>query len=85
MINYYNTYKKSLILISAGLANLIHAIFHILQVFQSYLLFKSNTNRDFAHYLMDNPYMSIIWAIIGIATLLIGVRDFIHHKKCQKH
>lgn len=34
-------------------------------------------------YLLHSPYFAILWAIVGIFTLWIGIKDFIHHNKCK--
>ncbi len=80
--------KRSTILIGLGSLNLIHGILHILQFIQSVLLVSSSLNED-NHTGLDaflhSPILSIVWAVIGLVTLYIGIKDFRHHKKCHKH
>jgi hypothetical protein len=33
---------------------------------------------------MHSPVFAIIWAFVGILTLIIGIKDYRHHKKCNK-
>jgi hypothetical protein len=33
---------------------------------------------------LHSPILSIVWAVIGLITLYIGIKDFMHHKKCNK-
>lgn len=80
--------KKYAVLISLGLLNIAHATLHLFQVAQSLVLLKLSTEthtdcepESFAERLIHNPILSIIWAIIGLITIYIGVKDFIHHKK----
>jgi len=76
-----NTKKKSLILISLGSINLIHAVLHILQFIQSLLLVGNSIvpEDSFLH----SPILGVIWGVIGLATLYIGIKDFRHHKDCH--
>lgn len=74
--------KKYWVLITLGSVNLIHGILHIFQFFQSVLLIGSIHNEKLESFL-HNPILSIIWAIIGLVTLFIGIKDFRHHKKCH--
>jgi len=82
-----NKMKRSTILIGLGSLNLIHGILHILQFVQSVLLVSSSLKED-NHTGLDavlhSPILSIIWAVIGLITLYIGIKDFRHHKKCHK-
>ena len=76
-----NTKNKSLILISLGSINLIHAVLHILQFIQSLLLVGNSIvlEDSFLH----SPILGVIWGVIGLATLYIGIKDFRHHKDCH--
>lgn len=81
-------FKSSIILIGVGLLNLLHASLHIIQFIQSIILVKesvSNHNHDesFIDSLLHNPYFAILWGLIGISTLIIGIKDYKHHKKCH--
>ena len=83
-----NKMKRSTILIGLGSLNLIHGILHILQFVQSVLLVSSSLERE--HHtgldaVLHSPILSVVWAVIGLITLYIGIKDFRHHEKCQKH
>jgi hypothetical protein len=86
-----NKLKKSIIIIGLGLINLLHASLHIVQFIQSMILVRAATfgpkiehqNISNIDMLLHSPYFAIIWAIVGIFTLIIGIKDFIHHRKCQ--
>lgn len=79
--------KKSIVLIGLGIVNILHAGMHILQFIQSLLLIKASTNHHhhegILEVMLHSPYFAILWAIVGIFTLWIGVKDFIHHRKCN--
>jgi len=77
------TAVKGITLISVGILNVLHAFFHIFQFIQSiFLTINSiNSHKDsWIHDVLESPYMAIVWAVIGLLTLLIGWRDFKHHK-----
>lgn len=84
-------FKKSFILIGLGTLNILHAGLHIFQFVQSLMLVKAsielqdseNTHNDFISELLHSPYFTMLWALVGILTLYIGIKDFIHHKKCK--
>jgi predicted membrane protein len=51
---------------------------------EKYLDEVSNfSNQDVFIQILHSPYFAILWAIIGIFTLYIGIKDFIHHRKCK--
>lgn len=86
-----NKFKKSIVLIGLGVINVLHAGLHILQFIQSVLLVRSasiikeeHINESFIDSMLHTPYFAILWAIVGIFTLWIGIKDFIHHKKCNQ-
>ena len=70
-------------MVGLGVINTLHASLHIIQFIQSVILVNklssSNKNDSF----IEHPVFIVIWAIIGIITLVIGIRDFIHHKNCN--
>lgn len=69
--------KRSILLIGLGSMNFLHGVMHLLQFVQSIILVsKSAQPGD------DNPIWALIWAIVGIITLIVGIKDFIHHKNC---
>lgn len=78
--------KKSMVLIGLGVINLLHAGLHILQFIQSIILVRASMETHH-HGLFDtmlhSPYFAILWAIVGLFTLWIGIKDFIHHRKCN--
>lgn len=73
--------KKSIVIISLGLINTLHASLHIIQFIQSLLLLKSVGSEP--HSFLEHPVFVMVWALVGLITLVVGVRDFIHHKKCN--
>ncbi len=77
--------KKSILLISVGSLNFIHGLLHIFQFIQSVLLigasFDEHGEETFLEELLHSPYLAILWAIVGILTLWVGVKDFIEHYK----
>lgn len=79
--------KKTAILISVGVLNLIHGLVHLFQFLQSVLLasysFEGN-HESWLHHLIENPYTGIIWALIGLSTMYIGYKDYKHHKEENK-
>jgi hypothetical protein len=76
-----NTKNKSLILISLGSINLIHAILHILQFIQSFLLVSNSMLPEDS--ILHSPVFGMVWGVIGLVTLYIGIKDFRHHKDCH--
>jgi hypothetical protein len=78
--------NKSLFLISVGVLNLLHGLTHIVQFIQSMFLITYSMevhNQSWIDGLMHNPILALIWAIIGIISLVIGIRDYRHHKNCK--
>lgn len=82
--------KKSIILISVGVLNFLHGMFHIIQFIQSMLLVAYSVDHDSDHHeegwidaMMHSPIFAILWATIGILTLVIGIKDYRHHRKCN--
>lgn len=79
--------KKTILLISVGALNFVHGLFHIIQFIQSMLLVAYSTEHaheeGFIDKLFHNPIFALFWALIGIVTLAIGIKDYRHHKKCQ--
>lgn len=78
-----NTKKKSVLLISIGSINIIHALLHLLQFLQSLLLASNSLIPEDS--ILHNPIFGLIWGIIGLITLYIGIKDFNHHKSCHSH
>ena len=82
--------KKAYTLISFGVLNILHAFLHLMQVLQSILLISASThNHNHEHeqstieWLLHHPIMAFIWAIVGVSTLIMGIKDFKHHKNCK--
>lgn len=74
--------KKSLFYISVGVLNLLHGLTHIVQFVQSIFLITYSSSCDHGSWL-HHPAFSFLWAFIGISSLIIGIRDYRHHKKCD--
>lgn len=70
--------RSALVAISVGLLNLIHGGTHLIQFIQSVVLI------EYAHLHDESIYGSLLWAFIGIVSLIVGVKDFRHHSKCNK-
>jgi hypothetical protein len=68
--------KSYTIAIGVGILNFIHGVFHIIQFIQSIILI----NETHEHH---SVWFSILWASIGLISLVIGIRDYTHHKKCK--
>jgi hypothetical protein len=83
--------KKSIVLIGLGLINLLHGGLHIIQFIQSMILVKAasfgpkieHTDTNLIDSMLHSPYFAVLWAIVGVFTLWIGIKDFIHHKNCK--
>ena len=79
--------KKYIALISVGIFNTLHASIHIIQFIQSMLLLSTNLEKhehdSFIEALLHNPILNIIWAIVGLFTLYLGIKDYLHHKNCK--
>ena len=78
--------KKIFIIIFIGFLNTIHGLLHIIQFIQSMILLKYSTVKEehsFVEEMIHNPIFSLIMGFIGIITLIIGLKDYLHHKKCK--
>ena len=83
--------SKSMVLIGLGLINLLHAGLHILQFIQSMILVRASSfgpkvkhvDKNLIDNMLHSPYFAVLWAIVGLFTLVIGIKDFIHHRKCN--
>lgn len=73
--------KKIILIITLGVINTLHGLLHIIQFIQSMLL--ASGHNEHIESIMENPIFSILMGVIGIITLVIGIRDYIHHKKCN--
>ena len=64
-------------------------MFHLIQFIQSMLLVaysvEVHNNDSWIDKITHSPVFAVIWAVIGIITLVIGIKDFIHHRNCKKH
>lgn len=70
--------KKALLLIGLGSINILHAGLHLLQFVQSLMLVVNSTKSDH-----ESPLWSLLWAVVGLLTLYVGIRDFKHHNHCH--
>lgn len=77
--------KKHVFLIGAGIINLLHGSLHLIQFLQSLLLVKESMSNHESKLdsFLHNPILSLVWGLIGLVTLVIGIKDFLHHKKCK--
>jgi len=78
--------KKHVLLISVGVLNTFHGAFHIIQFIQSMLLVAYATEQHddtFIEKIMHSPVFALVMGIVGILTLVIGIKDYIHHRKCN--
>ena len=80
--------KKHAIIISIGLLNLIHGSTHIIQFIQSmfFVVYATDGHKheeSLISSIMHNPIFALIMGLLGILTLVIGVKDYIHHKRCE--
>ncbi|MDZ7614060.1 MAG: hypothetical protein U5K51_10495 [Flavobacteriaceae bacterium] len=32
--------------------------------------------------ILHHPVFALLWAVVGIFTLIIGIKDYRHHRKC---
>jgi hypothetical protein len=78
-----NNIKKSLLLIGLGGINVLHSLLHIVQFIQSLLLINNHSECSHDEGFFNSPYFVILWAIVGVLTLVMGIKDFIHHRKCD--
>lgn len=83
--------KKHIVLISVGVLNVLHGSFHIIQFIQSmfFVAYATHDHHEHNHHdgiietIMHHPIFALLMGIIGILTLVIGIRDYRHHKKCE--
>jgi hypothetical protein len=40
-------------------------------------------HESWINQIMHSPIFALIMGIVGILTLIIGIKDYRHHKKCQ--
>jgi hypothetical protein len=80
---------KYIFLISVGVLNLLHGLFHVIQFIQSAFIVVYATqshhqhNESFIDSIMHSPIFALIMGVVGILTLVIGIKDYRHHKKCN--
>ena len=79
---------KYITLISLGILNLVHGSLHIVQFIQSVFLFSYSVTDHATHAtlidkVIHNPIFGGVMGLIGLITLIIGIKDYIHHKKCK--
>lgn len=79
--------KNAIILISVGLLNFLHGMLHVVQFIQSMMLIAYSTQKTHGHSeslldrILHHPLLAFLWAIIGLLTFIIGIKDFRHHRK----
>jgi len=79
---------KHLTIISLGLLNFLHGSLHLVQFIQSMFLVSYSVGHHhepsgFIDKVMHNPMFGLLMGLIGLITLIIGVKDYIHHRKCS--
>ena len=79
--------KRIFTTISLGVFNILHASTHLLQAIQSFgLIYYSHDQHEHHHdNILYHPVLQILYFLIGVFTLYIGVKDFIHHRKCENN
>jgi hypothetical protein len=81
--------KKYFTLFTIGLLNIIHGLTHLIQFIQSVFLasYSLSGEESAIHKFFENPWMGLVWSIIGIITLVMGYKDFKHHREhtCESH
>jgi len=50
--------------------------------FVAYATHEHTHDEGFIEGVMHNPVFALIMGIIGILTLVIGIKDYRHHRKC---
>jgi hypothetical protein len=50
--------------------------------FVAYATHEHTKDEGFIEGVMHNPIFALIMGIIGILTLVIGIKDYRHHRKC---
>lgn len=74
--------KKIILMIFIGLLNTLHGVLHIVQFIQSLIM---TTGHQHGMEFFDHPAWMVVWSIIGVLSLVIGIRDWRHHRKCNHH
>lgn len=72
--------KKILLIIAIGALNTMHGLLHIIQFMQSVFLATDSEQLDIV---MEHPAFAVAMSIVGISSLVIGIKDFMHHRKCR--
>lgn len=75
--------NKSIFLISMGVLNLLHGLTHVVQFVQSIFLIGYSFQNEHSDGVLHSPILSFVWAIFGIVSLVIGIKDYKHHKGCR--
>jgi len=75
--------KKTFLLISMGVLNLLHGLTHLIQFIQSIFLINYSIHEESPiNEILHNPLIALTWAVIGLVSLIIGIKDYLHHKNC---
>ena len=72
-----NVMKSYLVAIGLGTLNLVHGGFHLLQFVQSMILLTDSDDHSI--------WWSLLFSIVGVGSLAIGVKDYLHHRRCEKN
>lgn len=77
--------NKSLTIIVLGVINMGHILIHVVQVIQSLILAKNESNscEHISELSVENILITAFWVIVAITTIIIGVKDYIHHIRCD--
>lgn len=75
--------RKTIFIISLGLLNVIHGSLHLIQFLQSIIMIGFTSENSYIETILHNPFFTFLFGFIGLLTLTIGIKDFIHHRKCE--
>ena len=84
-----NKSNRSIFLMSVGVLNLFHGLFHLIQFAQSMFIVAYSTqehhqhNESFIDSIMHSPIFALIMGVVGVLTLVVGINDYRHHNKCE--
>ncbi len=71
--------KKILLIIAIGALNTMHGLLHIIQFMQSVFL----ATAEQLDIVMEHPAFAVAMSIVGISSLVIGIKDFMHHTEAR--
>ncbi len=76
--------KSYTTLLVLGILNVLHGCTHLFQVVQSFFLASyslTGHEDNWLHKVMENPWVGAFWGLVGLLTIVIGIRDYRHHLK----